>query len=184
MARHDNRNRIAPVRQSHGAYGFGVSDAPRELRVRNRLSVGNRTQLIPHAKLKLRSLHRQRHIEFLQFSSEVGLQLSDDFGKWRTIQLPARLRRSGMLSAFETHAPQRLRIARQKQRPNRTFESGVVNCAHFFALRKLSPPSLAPSLLRCLIASPLLFQSPPQRTDSQRGISSRTLRACTSFSYP
>jgi len=38
MARHDNGNRIAPVRQSHGAYGFGVSDAPRELCVRNRFS--------------------------------------------------------------------------------------------------------------------------------------------------
>src|SRR5438045_6960530 len=83
MAWNDDRNGIAAMRQSDSAHGFGIADALRELQVGNSLSIRNRAQCVPNAKLELRSLQRQWQIEFLQFAAEVGLQLTDDFGKRR-----------------------------------------------------------------------------------------------------
>src|SRR6266581_9124606 len=89
MARHDDGNRVAPVRQTHRAYCFGNPDALRQVRVGNRFSVGNGAQGIPNAKLKIRPFQRQREIEVLQFTAEISLQLADDFGKRRLVLLPA-----------------------------------------------------------------------------------------------
>src|SRR5216684_8375267 len=53
MARNDDGDGIAAVRQADGTDSLGIADALSELQVGNRLSVRNPTQRIPDSQLKL-----------------------------------------------------------------------------------------------------------------------------------
>src|SRR6266702_8491475 len=130
MARNNDGNGIAPVRQTHRAHGFGIPDALRQVSVGNRFSVGNGAQGLPNAKLKIRPFQRQREIELLQFTAEISLQLADDFRKRRLVLLPAGSRGRRTLAALEAHQAQRIRIAREKQRPDRAIECRIKDRAH------------------------------------------------------
>src|SRR5258708_39881927 len=90
MARNDDGDGIAPVRQSYSAHRFGFADALGKLQVGNGFSVRNPSQRIPDVQLKLSSFERQRHIKFSQLAAELRLQLADDFGKRRFLLLPIR----------------------------------------------------------------------------------------------
>src|SRR6266581_4272223 len=180
MARHDDGNRVAPVRQTHRAHGFGIPDALRELSVGNRFSVGNGAQGIPNAKLKIRPFQRHREIEVLQFTAEISLQLADDFGKRRLVLLPAGSRGRRTLAALEAHQAQRIRIAREKQRPDRAIECRIKDRAHFLPSRKIQPHS---SLHPNSIPLALLCQPLQPRTDCWPDSASRIPRACTSSLY-
>src|SRR5205814_8572654 len=131
MAWYEDLDGIAPVCQSHRAHGFGIADAVRELCVGNRLSIRNRTQRVPNAKLEARSFQRKRQIELFQLAAEVGLQLTDDFGKRRSVLRPVSLRRRCMFAAFEAHQPQPVRIAPKQQRPDGTLKRCVKHLVHF-----------------------------------------------------
>src|SRR5882724_1660570 len=89
-------------------------------------------------------------------------------------------RRHGTLPIFETHTPQRLRIACQKQPANRTLESCVIDLVHLLRLSRTLQKFLPHPYFLCLLTSLHLLQSPAPHTDSPPGISSRILPACTS----
>ena len=75
MARHHNRDGVAPVGGAHRAHGLGRADSIRHKTVAAGFAVGNVSQLPPHPRLKLGALHIQSQIEVPQFSGEVGAQL-------------------------------------------------------------------------------------------------------------
>src|SRR5437016_10889260 len=131
MAWNDDRNGIAPIRQSDSADGFGIADALRELQVGNSLPIRNAAQCVPNAKLELRSLQRQWQIEFLQLAAEIGLQLPNNFSKWSLVLYPVRLRWRCMLAALKAHQPQPVRVAPKQQRPDATLKRCVKHRVHF-----------------------------------------------------
>jgi hypothetical protein len=115
MARHDNRNRIRPVSKSHRANGLNIANSLGQFPVRNRLSVGNFQQGMPHANLEGSSLQNQREIESPKPACKVSVQLRNNFRKWRGTLRPFRFFRPGPPSLYEMDLVERLGIAHEPQ---------------------------------------------------------------------
>ena len=83
MARHDDRQRIAPVRRADSANGQRLSDALRDGGVATSLAVGNRFELTPHAPLEAGAPGCERQLKLTKFGGEVGAKLMQGFGHYR-----------------------------------------------------------------------------------------------------
>src|SRR5690349_10651810 len=78
MAWDDDDDRIRAVRGSDGASGGRITDASRELAVRDRLSVGDVQQRVPDAHVERRPLRPKGDLERLALSVEVLAELRLD----------------------------------------------------------------------------------------------------------
>src|SRR5688572_20313569 len=63
VARHDDHQRVASVRGTHGTYGLRLVNAACELCVADRLAKRNGFQRVPHATLEVGAARLERKIE-------------------------------------------------------------------------------------------------------------------------
>ena len=118
-ARHDDRNGVAAVGQSHRPPGGGLVDATREL------AVGNALQRVPDAPLKWRTVHLECEIEARALAREVLAQLAAHIGECGGIVPPFRGDRHGRAPGLHAQAVQRALVADQEQLADRTLRRGV-----------------------------------------------------------
>lgn len=76
VARHDDRDRIAPVGGSHGAGCVGIAESAGKIQVRAGLAIRNGKQGIPNFLLKGRAVQVERELEAGTTACEILLQLS------------------------------------------------------------------------------------------------------------
>lgn len=124
-ARHDDRNGVAAVGQSHRPPGGGLVDATRELAVADRLAVGDVLQRTPDASLERRAVHDERQIEAGALAREVVGQLAARIGECGGIVPPFRGDRHGRAPGLHAQAVQRALVADQEQLADRTLRRGV-----------------------------------------------------------
>jgi hypothetical protein len=80
VTRHNNRDRILPIRQTHSP-----RDIPHFIRlgfVGHGVTKRDIPKLVPYAKLKFRAIQKNRHIKVLQFPLKILVQLFDRLLKW------------------------------------------------------------------------------------------------------
>jgi hypothetical protein len=86
MARHDDPDRVGPVRETNRAHGGRTTDPPRKLAVRARLSTGNLAQRAPHRPLEFRASGVDRQaIDGAQLAAKIcfeGTRVSAGVARW------------------------------------------------------------------------------------------------------
>ena len=129
MTRHDDRNRIAPVRRAHGPHGGGLAQVASHGAVGGRGAVRNAQQYVPDAALELRPRRFDRQIEFASRPREVLVELEVRPREDRQIrtEFPVRLPLRHVLLVVEMQPREHPTIGLHQQRSDRRLVVGVVD---------------------------------------------------------
>src|SRR3984885_1621805 len=107
-----------------------MSDATRQLTVRNCFSVRNSAKVLPHSQLKFRTFEGQWQIEFSEFPVKVGAQLANRFDEGRPILLPVGLRALGTFAQSKTDQPKSAFIRGKQHHAQRSVAVCVPDLLH------------------------------------------------------
>ncbi len=103
MAGNEDRDRIAAVRRADGTHRGRPAHASRDLRIADRLAIGNSAERVPDARLEWRADRRERQVERNALAREVRIE--HDGAAHRRARAPAAARRRPKPAAHRTRTP-------------------------------------------------------------------------------